>query len=108
MEWLGNGLTKGQLVGEHTTDYLDTAELDVPVTNPLEVEQKVDSEECIANNAAEETQKQKSVNEDCVKKATRATKESHEEISLLAELSEKLAVAEAAIAGMRMKITATL
>ncbi|OAL43037.1 FAD/NAD(P)-binding domain-containing protein [Pyrenochaeta sp. DS3sAY3a] len=53
LEWLGNGLTKGQLVGEHTTDYLDTAELDVPVINPLEVEQnKLKEEEKIANGIA--------------------------------------------------------
>ncbi|KAH8772069.1 cyclohexanone monooxygenase [Hyaloscypha sp. PMI_1271] len=38
LDWLGNGLTKGQLCGEHTTDYLDSAF--VPVENPIEVEKE--------------------------------------------------------------------
>lgn len=38
LEWLGNGLTKGQLVGEHTTDYLD--ESYVPVENPFETDEE--------------------------------------------------------------------
>lgn len=33
LEWLGNGLTKGQIAGENTTYYLDNAY--VPVENPL-------------------------------------------------------------------------